>query len=79
MADSKARMTDQYFAMRLIRRHGSAGANVVAVLAAIAAGALLWPAIRWGAIPAALVAGALAFIIGRSYVELVSMVFEKLN
>ncbi len=72
-------MNDQYFAMRLIRRHGGTGANVVAALAALASAALLWPATRWGAIPLALIVGGLAFIIGRSYVELVSMVFEKLN
>ncbi|MGD0505497.1 MAG: hypothetical protein ABSD02_22475 [Steroidobacteraceae bacterium] len=72
-------MIDQYFAMRLIRRHGSTGANVVAALATLAAAVLLWPATRWGAIPLALIVGSLAFIIGRSYVELVCMVFEKLN
>lgn len=72
-------MSDQYFAMRLIRRHGAMGANVTAALAALASALLLWPVAGWEAILLALIVGGLAFIIGRSYVELVSMVFEKLN
>ena len=72
-------MKDPYFAIRLIRRHGEVGAVVVAILAAAGAGCLLWSTIGWPAVPVAVVLGGLVFIIARSYIELVSMVFEKLN
>lgn len=72
-------MHDQYFAIRLIRRFGSRGAGVIAVVITIAAFALLWPPTGWLALPIAAAIGTLTFILARSYVELVSLVFEKLN
>lgn len=72
-------MTDPFFAIRLLRRYGSAGTIGLALLVALALGWLLWWPIGWLAIPLAAVTGALTFIIGRSYVEVVSMIFERLN
>lgn len=72
-------MTDPYFAIRLIRRFGRHGASALSIMAMLAAGALLWQPAGWFALPVAAVIGVLIFLIAHSYVELVSLVFEKLN
>ena len=72
-------MTDPFFAIRLLRRYGSAGTIALALLVAVGLGWLLWLPIGWLSFPLGTVAGALTFIVGRSYVEVVSMIFERLN
>lgn len=72
-------MKDPYFAIRLIRRHGGVGTALVALLIAASAGAILWPSVGILSVPVAVAIGALAFLVLRSYVELVSLVFERLN
>jgi hypothetical protein len=72
-------MKDPYFAIRLIRQYGGIGAGIMAVFATAAAAGLLWASIGWMVVPVAAAVGALAFLVVRSYVELVSLVFERLN
>ena len=72
-------MKDPYYAIRLIRRHGGVGSVVLAALMTGTAAIRLWSATGWFSVIPALVAGSITFLLLRSYVELVSLVFEKLN
>ncbi len=72
-------MTDRYFAIRLILRYGTAGAVVLAVGLFVGAAMLLWPALSWGALVPATLLGAILFLLGRSYVEIVSIVFSMVH
>ncbi|NMF96418.1 hypothetical protein GPA27_03285 [Aromatoleum toluolicum] len=72
-------MLDSFFAIRLILRYGTAAAVVLAVLCAVGGAFLFWPIIGWFAAPAALFAGGLTFLLCKSYVELVTIVFQMVN
>jgi hypothetical protein len=72
-------MNDPFFAIRLLRRYGSFGAVGLALLVTGGLSWCLWVLIGWIAFALGAMVGALIFIIARSYVELVSMIFERLN
>jgi hypothetical protein len=70
---------DSFFALRLIIRHGGLASVVFGVAACLISGFLFWGSIGWFAIIPALIIGALIFILCKSYVELVNVVFHMLN
>ncbi len=69
---------EKFPVLRLIVRYGSAASVVLAALVAILVLIVAWPS--WG--PASLILGAmlglLAFVVGRSYVELVMLITDML-
>ena len=72
-------MKDPFFAIRLIRRYGSVGVIALALAVTVGISWGLWGTISWFAFPLAATIGALTFIIARSYIELLSMIFERLS
>jgi hypothetical protein len=64
--------------LRMILRYGALGAAMLAVLVALLVGTLCWTALGWPAAVAGIVAGALVYVVGRSYVEIVQIVTEML-
>lgn len=72
-------MTDGFIAIKLILRYGSVGAVVLAVLAGLATFGFLWSTIGWFSMGVALLVGALVLLIAKSYVELVSIVFQMVH
>ncbi len=72
-------MKENFFALKLILRFGTIGAVVLAVLAGVGTLSLLLPIIGLAALLAALAAGGLMFLLCKSYVELVSIVFQMVH
>jgi len=72
-------MSDSFFAIRLILRFGTAGAAVLAALVCVGTGLLLWSMIGWPALLTAPLVGGLVFLLCKSYVELVSIVFSMVH
>ncbi|MCK9505306.1 MAG: hypothetical protein M0Q95_14130 [Porticoccaceae bacterium] len=72
-------LDDSFFALRLIMRHGVVASIVFGVVACLVSGFLFWGHIQWFAIIPALIIGALVFILCKSYVELINVVFHMLN
>ncbi|AYH43549.1 hypothetical protein [Azoarcus sp. DN11] len=72
-------MNDRFFAIRLILRFGTLGAWVISAAFGLSAAVLLWPAMGWMAPLVALLAAGLAFLLCKSYVELVSIVFSMVH
>lgn len=72
-------MTESFIAIKLILRYGTIGAVVLAILIGFGILGLLWSTIGWFSIGAALLVGALVLLIGKSYVELVSIVFQTVH
>lgn len=72
-------MNDRYFAIRLILRFGAIGAIVLALLCGIGIAVLLWPFNVWLALALPLPTAALAYVMFRSYVEIVSIVFSMVH
>ena len=72
-------MTDSFIAIKLILRYGSVGAVVLAVLAGLATFGFSWSTIGWFSLGVALLVGALVLLIAKSYVELVSIVFQMVH
>lgn len=72
-------MLDSLIAIKLILRYGTIGAVVLAILISFGTACVFWSSIGWFAIALALLVGALALLIGKSYVELVSIVFQMMH
>lgn len=72
-------MTESFIAIKLILRYGTIGAVVLAILIGFGTLGLLWSTIGWFSIGVALLVGALVLLIGKSYVELVSIVFQMVH
>jgi len=72
-------MEDSFFALRLIMRHGFLASIVFGVAACLISAFLFWSYIQWFAIIPGLIIGALVFILCKSYVELINVVFHMLN
>jgi hypothetical protein len=70
---------DRFPALRLILRYGRAGSAILAVVVALAVLAALWPAIGWPAVVLAPPIGAFAYLIAKSYVEIVQIVVEMVH
>lgn len=69
---------ERFPALDLVVRFGGPGAILLAVAVAAAALAGLWPVVGWIAAPVALAIGALAYLISKSAVEIVTIVTEML-
>ena len=72
-------MTDGFIAIRLILRYGTLGAVVTALLVSLCALMFLWSTMGWFSIGVALAVGGLALLIAKSYVEIVSIVFQMVH
>ncbi len=72
-------MQDKFFAIRLILRHGELGAILIAVISVVIAIGLLWSVIGWFSLPAGLLIGGLVFLLAKSYVEIVGIVFQMVH
>ena len=72
-------MMDSFFAIKLILRYGTAGAVALAVILGVCTLGFLWSMIGWPAIIVGLLAAGLAFLICKSYVELVAIVFQMVH
>lgn len=72
-------MTDSFVAIKLILRFGTVGAVVLAILIGLGALGSLWSTLGWFSIGVALLVAALVLLIGKSYVELVSIVFQMVH
>lgn len=68
----------KYPMLNLIVRHGAAGSVVVAVVLFALIVAIAQPAMGWVSIAVALFFASLAYVVGRSYVELVKLISEML-
>ncbi|PZO09106.1 MAG: hypothetical protein DCF29_00400 [Alphaproteobacteria bacterium] len=66
-------------ALRLIMRFGAVGSILLAALAALAATILAWPGLGWGGLAVGLVVAPLAWLALKSYVELVSIIFQTVH
>lgn len=66
-------------ALRFILRHGAKGAFFLAFLLAIGVTWLCWALVGWGAPVVGLVVAPLAWLFLKSYVELVSIIFQTVN
>lgn len=66
-------------ALRLILQYGRVGAIVLAVLVALGAGGVLWASIGWPSVVIAPVIGAFAYLIAKSYVEIIQIVIEMVH
>lgn len=72
-------INDSFFAIRLIIRYGNTASKVFALLAALLTGFFLWADYSWWGVFAALPVAALVFLLVKSYVELINIVFHMLN
>jgi hypothetical protein len=72
-------MHDRYFAIRLILRFGPVGAIVLAVLCGLGLGAVLLPVSVWLALALPLPLATFAYVMFKSYVEMVSIVFSMVH
>lgn len=68
----------KYPMLELIVRHGPIGSVVVAVLTFVLIAVIGVPAIGWLAVVVATFVALLAYVVGRSYAELVKLVSEML-
>ena len=69
---------ERFPVLDLILRFGTAGAVVLGFAVGLLAIVLSWGALGWIAVALGLVAGGLVFLIGKSYVELVTLITEML-
>lgn len=72
-------MNDGYFAIRVILRFGATGAVVLGGITGLGVGFVLWSLIGWPVLLLAPLAGGLVFLLCKSYVELVSIVFSMVH
>jgi hypothetical protein len=72
-------MTDRFFVIRIILRYGTSGAVVLGVLLGVGSAILLWPTISWAVVVVAPLIGGLAFLLCKSYVEIVTIVFSLVH
>jgi hypothetical protein len=80
IASAYRRLTqDHYLAVRWILRYGFAASLLLSLAAGAGATYWLWPS--WGlfALPVALVITVLTFVLCKSYVEMVGIVFQMVN
>lgn len=70
---------DRFPALRLILRYGRIGSVVLAVLVALGTIGALWPFIGWPSVPIAFVIGGIAYLIVKSYFEIVQIVVEMVH
>lgn len=68
----------KYPMLELIVRHGPIGSVVVAVLTFVLIAVVGVPALGWLAVVVAAFVALLAYVVGRSYAELVKLVSEML-
>ena len=66
-------------ALRFILRHGAIGAVIIALILAAGATWLSWALVGWGAPVVGVVVAPLAWLFLKSYVELVSIIFQTVN
>jgi len=69
---------ERFPVLDLILRYGAAASVVLALVGAALVLLLAWPVMAWIAAPVALLAGAVIFVLGKSYVEIVTIVTEML-
>ena len=72
-------MQDSFFAIRLILRYGNIAAIIFALMGALVSGCVACGYVSWFAFLIAPVAGGLIYILCKSYVELMYVVFHMLN
>ncbi len=72
-------MKDNFFAIRLILKYGVVGAVVIALLVGVGVTGFLWATLGWIALVPGLLLGGFAFLMGKSYVELVAIVFQMVH
>jgi hypothetical protein len=72
-------MNDRYFAIRLIPRFGPVGALVLAALCGLGVGAALLSVNLWLALVLPIPLAAFAYVMFKSYVEMVSIVFSMVH
>lgn len=69
---------ERYPVLNFILRYGKVASVAAAILAAVAIAGLGWQALGWLAIVLAIVAGAVVFVLAKSYVEIVTIITEML-
>lgn len=69
---------ERFPALSLLVKFGHAGAILAALAVLILVLTVGWPALGWVAVIVALLAGALVYIMAKSFVELVTIVTEML-
>lgn len=62
----------------LILRFGTPASVILALAGSALTFCMVWPFVGWFGLLAAFVAGGLIFIVGKSYVELVTLITEML-
>ena len=70
---------DRFPALRLILQYGRIGSVVLAVLIALGAIGALWPLLGWPSAVIALIIGGFAYLLLKSYVEIVHIVVEMVH
>ena len=70
---------DPYFVLRLIMRYGVVASIVLGVAGVAVSCLLLWSLTSWWSIPLAMLVGAFIFLLCKSYVEIVGVIFHMLN
>lgn len=70
---------DRFPALRLILRYGRGGSVLLAVLIGFGLAAALWPLIGWPSVIVALIVGAVAYLIAKSYVEIIQIIIEMVH
>lgn len=69
---------ERYPILALILRYGTVGAAGLGVLTALLAGFLAWAPLGGLGLVVGAVAGAVVFVLGKSYVEIVTIITEML-
>ena len=69
---------ERFPVLDLILRYGTAASVVLGVIGAALVLFLAWNALAWIAVPLAILIGGLVFVLGKSYVEIVTIVTEML-
>lgn len=69
---------ERYPVLNFILRYGKVASVAAAILAAVAIAGLGWQVLGWLAIVLAIVAGAVVFVLAKSYVEIVTIITEML-
>ncbi len=66
----------RFATLRLIMRFGAIGCPALALVVGMGLGILLWGSLGWLALPLAVLAGGFAYLLARSYVEIITIVME---
>jgi hypothetical protein len=69
---------ERYPVLALVLRHGTTGAAALGVLVALLVGGLTYATLSWLGPLVGILLGAVVYVLGKSYVEIVTIITEML-